>query len=194
MTIVTALLSVFSCFYDGDQWVLARKHDLECFAGEYWGYSVTGFLLFFLYYPVATVVFPNLMYQNKALDLKYDTTFLVVESQGKLLIAGASVFFVKELFIWLHLMVAISICVGLGFYAWYSQPCLVVPYNYWVQWSYLFPIWACVCALINYYSTYKALAFYLVVVGLPLILIVLLICYFALGKKATIHRSTKIDN
>lgn len=35
-----------------------------------------------IYYPLATFFFPNLQFQDRALDLKYDPTFMVLVIQG----------------------------------------------------------------------------------------------------------------
>lgn len=41
-----------------------------------------------IYYPVATFLYPNLQFIDDGDDLKYEPTFIVVETQAKLLIAG----------------------------------------------------------------------------------------------------------
>lgn len=169
LTIISGLLGVFSCQYISNEWVVTRNQSLECYSGIYWLYFFLALMAFLIYYPAATLMFPNMMFQNKNLDLKYDTSFLVFESQGKLLIAGASAFFVREHYIWLHLLVVIVVCGGLSMYAHIKRPCLVLSYNFWKVCGYFVPIWVSLCALLNYYSDYKNAAFRLLIGGVSTI-------------------------
>ena len=42
----------------------------------------------FIYYPLSSFMFPNLQFQDKALDLKYNPSFMVLQVQVKLIITG----------------------------------------------------------------------------------------------------------
>ena len=51
------------------------------------------FIGLILYYPAATFMDPNLQFVDKTLDIKFAPTYLIFLCQGKLMIAGAAVFF-----------------------------------------------------------------------------------------------------
>lgn len=54
------------------------------------GLSLIGILIF---YPTMVLLWPNVQYQNKSLDLKYNPTYLVVQGNIKFLVAGSAAFF-----------------------------------------------------------------------------------------------------
>jgi hypothetical protein len=178
MTIMCAMLSSFSCIYDGNSWHLMRFSSIECFSNEHMVYFVISIFTIILYYPTATLLFPSIAYQDKALDIKFDTSYLVLESQGKVLIAAFAVFFAKEKYVWLQLIVSIIVAFSLFFTCLRMKPCLVESYNLWKIGGFLVPVWACTCALINYYTMMNVLALVLLVSGLVVILIVLVLVYW----------------
>lgn len=49
------------------------------------GVAVAGMLL---YYPLASFLYPNLQFADEGDDLKYEPTFVVIETQAKLFLAG----------------------------------------------------------------------------------------------------------
>ena len=141
-------------------------------------YFVLSIVLMLIYYPAATLVFPSIAYQDKALDIKFDTSYLVLESQGKVLIAAFAVFFAKEKYIWLQLIVSIVVSLFLFFICLRMRPCLIRSYNLWKTGGFLVPVWVCTCALINYYTQMTLLALILLVAGLAVLVIVLVIVYW----------------
>ena len=48
------------------------------------------------FYPLATLLAPNFQFNNKALDIKYEQSFLIMEHQAELLMAGFSIFYQEE--------------------------------------------------------------------------------------------------
>ena len=72
---------------------------MECLGEEHALYLIWSIVALGIYYPAATLLYPNIQYKNKNLDIKFDTSFLVLESQAKVIIAGFSVFFSGQNFI-----------------------------------------------------------------------------------------------
>lgn len=176
LTIMKAFLNAFSCTYDQDttNWYVTRNSDLTCFDDShsmYLGLSVLGVIL---YYPGATLLYPNIQYQDKSLDLKFDTTYLVLESQGKIIIAGAVAFFAVERYLWLHLIVSIVVLVLLAILCGFMKPCMVRSYNLWKTGGYIGAAWCCSWALINIYSKETMACFIILWVGLVVLLVILL--------------------
>ena len=169
LTVIASMLSAFSCTYSNNEWHLLRDSSVVCFSNEHVVYFILAIACLVFYYPLATLLYPNIAYQDKALDLKFDTTFLVIESQGKVLIAGFYAFFAKEIYIWLQLIVSILVSSLLFILCLKTKPCLVISFNLWKTGGFLIPIWICSCALLNYYSGETILALILLVVGLGII-------------------------
>lgn len=183
LTIISAMLSAFSCVYKDGGWKLSKQNNIECLDKEHNMYIVLSVLSLLVYYPFATLLYPNIAFQNKALDLKYDTTYLVLESQGKVIIAIFAVFFDVEQFILLNLVVSIGVSGILFVINLRMKPCLIKSYNLWKTGGFLVPIWICSCGLLNYYVTDMHIVSIaiscLLVIGLGVILGILL----ALHKK-----------
>ena len=51
---------------------------MECLSDEHILYLVLAIVAIAVYYPAATLLYPNIQFQNKNLDLKFDTSFLVL--------------------------------------------------------------------------------------------------------------------
>ena len=178
MTVMCSFLSSFSCVYSNNSWHLMRYSSIECFSSEHTVYFVLSIAAIIIYYPAATLIFPSIAYQDKALDIKFDTSYLVLESQGKVLIAAFAVFFAKEKYIWLQLIVSIVVSLFLFFICLRMRPCLIRSYNLWKTGGFLVPVWVCSCALINYYTQMFVLALVLLVAGLVTLLAGLVIIYW----------------
>ena len=99
LTVIATLLTPFSCEIQDDEWTVNRNSDMDCFGEKHALYILLAVVALAVYYPAATLLYPNVQYQNKSLDLKLDTSFLVLESQGKVIIAGFAVFFSRERYI-----------------------------------------------------------------------------------------------
>ena len=170
LTVLASMLSVFSCTYSNNNWHLLRDSSLVCFSSQHTIYFVLAIFILLFYYPLATLLYPNIAFQDKALDLKFDTTYLVIESQGKVVIAGFYAFFAKEEYIWLQLIVSISVSIILFALCLKMKPCLIKSYNLWKAGGFIIPIWICTCGLINYYSEDTILPIVLLVTGLGIAL------------------------
>jgi hypothetical protein len=149
-TVMKALLDVFACREVNGDWVVLRNSDMVCFSSAHLPLVFCSMLSIVLYYPTATLLYPNLQYQDKSLDIKYDTTFLVIESQGKLILSAFSAFFASELYLTLKLIVYIVVCTVLTVICVFVKPCIVKSYNLWKAGGYAAACWCCCWALVNY--------------------------------------------
>jgi hypothetical protein len=182
LTIMKAFLNVFSCTYDdsdGD-WYVTRNSDLTCFSSTHSMYIGLAVLGLILYYPGSTLLYPNIQYQDKSLDLKFDTTFLVIEAQGKIIIAGVVAFFAVERYLWLHLIVSLAVLVILAILCGFMKPCMVRSYNLWKVGGYVAAAWCCGLALINIYTDIGLACFITLWVGLAILLILLIALQYRL--------------
>lgn len=133
-------------------------------------YIILAIVSVICYYPIATLLYPNIQYQNQESDIKHDTTYLVIESQGKLLIAGVSAFFLKSKYLWLQLSVVMCVCFILLIVNFIMKPCFVKSLNMWKRAGYTTAIWSCGCALISFQTNQKVLAFVCLIAGYGVII------------------------
>ena len=182
LTIIVSMLNALACNFSNGEWHLLRNPNMVCFSNEHLVYFVIALVILLFYYPTATLLYPNIAFQDKVLDLKFDTTFLVLQSQGKLVIAGCFAFFPKEIYISLQLIVASVVCFVLMLISWKMKPCMIERYNLWKSGGFAFPIWICICALINYHTRLTSLAVSLLVIGLVVILGLLVLIHAKLNQ------------
>lgn len=171
MTIMKTELDALSCVYlEADSsWVLIRNQDIVCFSGTHAVYFCLAILAIIIYYPLATLLYPTIQYQNKGLDLKYDTTYVVLESQGKLAIVGFAAFLPRERYLKLQLIVCICVTCILGLIVAKTKPCLVKSYNLWKAGGYFLVAWCGFWALMNVVSGGQLFCLVLLVIGVALI-------------------------
>ena len=91
--IITTLLSVMGCDYESDPPVVLRDDSIQCWDGIWWLYALLALVGLATYYPVASFLVPNLQFKNKALDLKYNPSFMVLLLQIKLVQSSVIVFY-----------------------------------------------------------------------------------------------------
>lgn len=171
MTIMKTELDALSCVYlEADSsWVLIRNQDIVCFSSTHAVYFCLSILAIIIYYPLATLLYPTIQYQNKGLDLKYDTTYVVLESQGKLAIVGFAAFLPREKYIKMQLIVCICVTCILGLIVAKAKPCLVKSYNLWKAGGFFLVAWCAFWALMNVVSGGQLFCLVLLVVGVALI-------------------------
>ena len=146
-TIICSLLSALACDFSESKLIV--QESIECFSDDHSAYLLVSLLLFLVYYPIATLLYPNVQYQDRALDIKFDSTFLVLESQGKLLIASFGVFFKSEDWVWMKLSVMGTVFLCLFVLSLKMQPCICQSYNIVKTGVYLLPVWVCGCSLLS---------------------------------------------
>jgi len=145
LNLVCNMLSGIACNFDEEE-LIAKE--MECFSqGHSLKYFVPSVVCFLAYYPIATLLYPSMQYQNRNLDIKFDSTFLVLESQGKIIIASFGVFFNSD-WVWMKLSVMILVFVFLFILSFKMQPCICKSYNVIKIFAYLLPLWTCGCSLL----------------------------------------------
>lgn len=83
--IMRSLVDIFVCNFEGERpWFLSRLKSVECFSDAHIVYMLFGLIGIVIYYPLSTLIYPNFQFANKALDLKYKASFIVLYVQIKL--------------------------------------------------------------------------------------------------------------
>ena len=120
---------------DDDRAILLLGTENSCYSGPHFGLMVLMVCSVFMYYPVATFMYPNLQFVDKSVDLKFDTTFIVLLFQLKLLMTLIQTVFSQDLDL---LLIASGAVVGtLCFLNHTMDPCILQVVNIWRTASYL---------------------------------------------------------
>jgi hypothetical protein len=151
---------------------LQKDPSLACWGWDHLAYIVASVVAIGAYYPMvaplsppmflpcpqASFFFPNMQFVEKALDIKFDTTFLIFVAQGKLLLATLSAFFADTPM--LVLVGSVSLNFAFGVCSIWLKPCLVARINEWRGASYLAGSWASLAgiAVLQEVPTFTALA------------------------------------
>jgi hypothetical protein len=118
-----------------------QNNDIICLTEEHYRYiGIAGFLLVATY-PFITFLYPNIQSNNRALDFKYDPTFLVVQVQLKLLLAGFASFFVRESVQLIMLIGSAIVLLLLAILTNKMQPCYYAKFNSIEMGLYLMASW-----------------------------------------------------
>jgi hypothetical protein len=168
MGIITTMLKAFACNYDDlDNIYLKADPVVKCFSFQspthilYMGIATASLIAF---YPLATILAPNLQFQNKALDLKFDATFLILKHQGTVMVSALSVFYADTVFI--VLVPQLVICIILALCTEYTQPCMVRRVNVWQTAAYAGATSSCLVSIIyNLFPGVVPLFIYWVLLG-----------------------------
>eukprot|EP01016_Furgasonia_blochmanni_P011585 TRINITY_DN1528_c0_g1_i2.p2 TRINITY_DN1528_c0_g1~~TRINITY_DN1528_c0_g1_i2.p2 ORF type:complete len:317 (+),score=27.69 TRINITY_DN1528_c0_g1_i2:181-1131(+) len=100
-----------------------------------------------LYYPLQTFLYPNIQFLSKACDIKYDTTFVVIFSQVKLILAGFSSFFPLNEGITFQLVGTAAFMIVLGVLNQSMKPNQVKVMVPWETAGFLSASWMACCGL-----------------------------------------------
>ena len=180
------LISAYACSYDeaSHQFVLMADEEMKCFTFSeplqiiYMLVSSIGLVGF---YPLATLLAPNFQFNNKALDIKYEQSFLIMEHQAELLMAGFSIFYQEE---WTKVLVPqLIICLILATSNHYLQPCLVQRLNIFRTGIYLSAAHTCACAIMYHMTMRNGLVTWLSMLGGWIVLWTLILCMHKRNKK-----------
>ena len=95
---------------------------------------IVSLLALSLYYPMASFLYPNMQFADKSLDIKFDTTFLIMVAQGKLFLAGISSYYKNSP----EVIIFAALPLYLGFLLMNNslKPCLIPLINPWRSLSY----------------------------------------------------------
>eukprot|EP00002_Diphylleia_rotans_P039127 TRINITY_DN9002_c0_g1_i1.p1 TRINITY_DN9002_c0_g1~~TRINITY_DN9002_c0_g1_i1.p1 ORF type:complete len:1504 (+),score=222.72 TRINITY_DN9002_c0_g1_i1:71-4582(+) len=121
---------------------------IDCWTREHIPYVAIGGIGIIFYYPVATFLYPNLQFQDQALDIKFDPTFVVIFAQASLIYAGAAAYFTTYPNVML-LLAAILYGV-MAIVNQKMQPCLVGSINKWRTLVLLMTSYTALCSLFVY--------------------------------------------
>ena len=137
--IMATLFSAFSCFYDAEEEKFYLKLDPStvCFnrASTHSIYMPFASLGLILFYPAATALIPSFQFSSKALDLKFDKVFVLIENQADVIVIISFVFFGDDPVI--VLCVQLFVCCSLAWVCHHMHPCLVESMNTWKTVVYL---------------------------------------------------------
>jgi hypothetical protein len=67
---------------------LVEAPNTRCWEGTHYLYCAGALIVLLTYYPMASLLFPNLQFVDESLDIKFEPSFLIIIAQGKLLLAG----------------------------------------------------------------------------------------------------------
>ena len=138
-----------------------------------------------LYYPMSTFFFPNFQFQDKALDVKYNPSFVVLLIQAKLIITGLSTLFQSFDGSFANFPLILqtgSTCIVLFLLSIASmklKPCLIKKINLWDAGLYLIVSYmnGCACVVVLANSSTPGL------IALPIGVIVIFIVTLLIHRK-----------
>ena len=140
--------------------VMAADPIVPCWGLMHAGYLAAVVLAVATYYPISTFLFPNFQFADASLDIKYDAGFLVILNQAKLILAGVSSYYGKEIdgvettpsierfSAYASLIIQITVFAFLCYYNYTSQPCLVKWFNIFRTLSFAMSFVACCSSLV----------------------------------------------
>lgn len=193
--IMVTLLSAFACTWDGP--VVARNitalptflntsnksaatgfsmivsADTKCFSLDsplQLGYMVVAGIAILAFYPLATLLAPNFQFQNRMLDVKYSQSFLIMEHQFDLLVAGSSVFFADLSPVVVQVLVS-TVCLTLAVANTMLEPCLVYRFNWMKSTVFLLCASVSLSCLVYELAGQKMIAFHVVLGSLALLVL-----------------------
>ncbi|OMJ82960.1 hypothetical protein SteCoe_16235 [Stentor coeruleus] len=149
MFILKSQLSVFACNINIDPPVVWNTN-IVCYQSLHIGHFFSALVCICAYYPIATFIFPLLQFTDASLEIKFETTFVILLSQIKLFITGITVFLPYQYYLKYQLAIA---SVALGFIFLYSaikQPCIAKKLNVWFSLGYFIAFVTNVLGFVNY--------------------------------------------
>ncbi|KRX02161.1 hypothetical protein PPERSA_06356 [Pseudocohnilembus persalinus] len=187
MSIMTTFLDSFICVWEGDSpWYLYRDQNIVCLSNSHVLYMIGAVIGILCYYPVSTFMFPNFQFQDKALDIKYDPTFLVIYMQVKILILGVTSFFKsfgvddsKNLYIYLQLGTTAFCMLLLSIIQVKNRPCIIGFINIFEIALYLIIATLHITGILILVTDNSYLSLF---VAVPVILLIILVTYIIYKK------------
>ena len=186
------LISTYACTYDkgSKEFVLMADDQMKCFTFSeplqiiYMLVAALGLLGF---YPLATLLAPNFQFNNKALDIKYDQSFLIMEHQAELLMAGFSIFYQED---WEKVLVPqFLICLTLSVSNQYIQPCMIKRLNIFRTAVYVCATHACACAIMyNLTSNNSLLTWTTLIIGWLLVWVIVIFIHKRKMKRMILNK------
>ena len=140
------MMGTVVCDYKtADDPVLLLDTTTKCYTATHIGLVAAAVVGLLAYYPLASLIYPNLQFSDPAVDVKFSTEWLVGLQQGKLVIAAATAFLVHDLGAFLIVLCVVLVCLGTSVAV--MQPCFVQRVNIWRSASYFAAAAAAVATL-----------------------------------------------
>ena len=90
LVVMKSFISTFSCDYSLEPYLLYADNTIICNSSShrtFMGLAAVGILF---YYPLSSFFIPNIQFLDKKLDLKYETTWISLLAQVKLIATGTN--------------------------------------------------------------------------------------------------------
>lgn len=179
MFILKSQLSVFACDTNTEtETPVLWNTDIKCYESFHIAHFFAALLCIFAYYPIATFIFPMLQFTDPNLDLRFETTFVVLLSQIKLFITGITVFLPYSIYLGPQLAIASVALLFLFLYSAIRKPCIARKFNIWLSLGYFFAFITNVLGFVNYLlegSLFINFAYY-GICALALIVVIIIHC------------------
>eukprot|EP00656_Telonema_subtile_P021004 TRINITY_DN22055_c0_g1_i1.p1 TRINITY_DN22055_c0_g1~~TRINITY_DN22055_c0_g1_i1.p1 ORF type:complete len:756 (-),score=273.91 TRINITY_DN22055_c0_g1_i1:27-2294(-) len=179
--VMKTFITAFYCYYpsssEADQTIYHQKiTSMQCWVWEgsnnaVEGYNQTHFYFIFpavvgvlLYYPAASLVYPNLQFTDRTVDLKFQPTFLILLAQCKLVLSSVAVWLVDD-----PAALLITCIVLFAFLAWLVhrvQPCLLRIGDDFRWLTYMLALWVASISLLQLYLNERVVLGIIMVVGI----------------------------
>eukprot|EP01016_Furgasonia_blochmanni_P038283 TRINITY_DN4607_c0_g1_i1.p1 TRINITY_DN4607_c0_g1~~TRINITY_DN4607_c0_g1_i1.p1 ORF type:complete len:501 (+),score=67.90 TRINITY_DN4607_c0_g1_i1:3-1505(+) len=122
MKMMRGFIDPLSCNYNRAPWTLYVDATVVCNSIEHTLLLLLAIGGLLMYYPLQTFLYPNMQFLKKSCDIKYDTTFVVILSQFKLIISGLASFFPEDNGLIFQLITATTLMAILGFFNKFTKP------------------------------------------------------------------------
>ena len=88
--IITLLQFFLWNFHEKGKTILISDPEMICFGTPHRYYLFAGIIGLLIYLPVSLVIFPNFQFQDKALDIKYEPYYVVLQTVLELFLSRNS--------------------------------------------------------------------------------------------------------
>eukprot|EP00828_Plagiopyla_frontata_P045261 TRINITY_DN7692_c0_g1_i1.p1 TRINITY_DN7692_c0_g1~~TRINITY_DN7692_c0_g1_i1.p1 ORF type:complete len:228 (-),score=16.55 TRINITY_DN7692_c0_g1_i1:75-758(-) len=181
----TATTEIYTILFVGSvRCVQETDTDVVCLGDTHIIYMCLSIMGLALYYPISTFLYPNLQFQDKGLDLKYNPSYLVLLIQLKLIISGSDSFFKSfdgsKLPVIIQLIIQLCSMLSLSFLCLKYKPCLISIINLLDACLYLIIATICIASIIVVFNSDLSLY---CLIGFILLSIILVVITIIIWKK-----------
>lgn len=97
LLVMKSFISTFSCDYSLEPFLLYADNTIICNSNYHQTFMILAVFGILFYYPLSSFFIPNIQFLDKKLDLKYETTWISLLAQVKLIATGYSNILIKVL-------------------------------------------------------------------------------------------------
>ncbi|EAR95963.2 transmembrane protein, putative (macronuclear) [Tetrahymena thermophila SB210] len=188
------LLDGMSCDYSVVPKYLYQQPDFICLEQKQITLIGLGVLGIFIFYPMASFLWPNVQYQNRSLDLRYDPTYLVISTQVKFLLAGGTAFLAHPDVQVYYFAFSTILLLLFAFLTNKMKPCLLKKVNPLDMGGYFLCGWFHLSALIVTATENTTIAWIVLAVGAFLICLLSLFNWKIIHDKDLAEREKRLAN